>query len=387
MVPSRRRSPLIPRQAWFWIAALLATVLMLYVFRTILLPFIAGMALAYFLDPVADRLQKLGLSRLAATAVILIGFIVLLTVSVMIVVPILASQLAGFIADLPENLKRLQSVIPLQRINWLTERFGIDVSTLEENVSGIFAEGAGFLGKLFQSVWASGRAILNVISLFVITPVVAFYMLLDWDRMVAKIDSWLPRDHVETIRQIAREMNSSVAGFLRGQGTVSVILGVFYATALTIAGLKFGLLIGLFTGLMGFIPYVGSVIGLVLSIGVALVQFMPDWIMVLVIAGIFFTGQFLEGNILQPKMVGDSVGLHPVWVMFALFAFGLLFGFTGLLIAVPAAAALAVVIRFALSRYLESDVYLGEEKIQSDRALKAMPQSTPPAPAGSREID
>jgi len=195
-----------------------------------------------------------------------------------------------------------------------------------------------------------------------VTPVVAFYLLYDWDRMVAKIDSWLPRDHRETIHTILADIDNAVAGFVRGQGTLCLVLGLFYGVALTIAGLNFGLLIGLFAGFISFIPYVGSITGFLLSVGVAVVQFWPDWTPIAVIAGIFLVGQFLEGNVLQPKLVGEQIGLHPVWVMFALFAFGALFGFTGLLIAVPVSAAIGVVVRFALGRYLESDLYHGHSR-------------------------
>jgi predicted PurR-regulated permease PerM len=193
----------------------------------------------------------------------------------------------------------------------------------------------------------------------VVTPVVAFYMLLDWDRMIAVVDSWVPRDHVQTVRTIFSDINTATAGFVRGQGTLCLVLGGMYAFGLTLTGLNFSILIGLFAGLISFIPYVGSLTGLVLAVGVAFVQFWPDWIMVAAVACVFFVGQFIEGNILQPKLVGKSVGLHPVWLMFALFAFGALFGFVGLLIAVPAAAAIAVLVRFALSRYLESPLYKG----------------------------
>ncbi|HUG60453.1 MAG TPA: AI-2E family transporter, partial [Methylomirabilota bacterium] len=187
-----------------------------------------------------------------------------------------------------------------------------------------------------------------------------FYMLLDWDRMVDRIDSFMPREHLGTIRELAREMDQGVSNFVRGQVSVSTLLGLFYAIGLTMAGLNFGLLIGLFAGVISFIPYVGSIVGGVLAIGVALVQFWPDWTMVLIVGVIFAVGQFVEGNILQPKLVGGSVGLHPVWLMFALFAFGALFGFVGMLVAVPAATAFAVLIRFALRKYIESPLYRGQ---------------------------
>jgi predicted PurR-regulated permease PerM len=216
-------------------------------------------------------------------------------------------------------------------------------------------------------------ALVSVVSLFVVTPVVAFYMLLDWDRMVATVDSWVPRDHVRTVRKIAADINTATAGFVRGQGTLCLVLGAMYAIGLTLTGLNFAILIGLFAGLISFIPYVGSLTGLVLAVGVAFVQFWPDWTMVVAVAVVFFIGQFIEGNILSPKLVGKSVGLHPVWLMFALFAFGALFGFVGLLIAVPAAAAVAVLIRFAIARYLESPLYKGHDPeppppLQSRRA-------------------
>src|SRR5690606_23023402 len=217
----------------------------------------------------------------------------------------------------------------------------------------------GFITGLFSSLVSSGRTLIDIAGLFVITPVVAFYMLLDWDKMVARVDSWIPRDHLGAVRKIAADIDLAVAGFVRGQGTVCLILGLFYAVALTIVGLNFGLLIGLFTGLIGFIPYVGSMVGLVLSIGVALVQFWPECLGALVVAVFFCAGQFVEGNVQQTKVVGKSVGLHPAWLLFALFAFGALFCFVVLPIAVPAAAAVGVLVRFGLSRYLESPFYPG----------------------------
>ena len=172
------------------------------------------------------------------------------------------------------------------------------------------------------------------------TPVVAFYMLVDWDRMVRTVDSWMPVRQRETIRAIAHDIDRAIAGFVRGQALVCLILGTFYAVGLSVIGLNFGALIGMTAGLLSFIPYVGSLTGLILSMGVAIVQFWPDWTMILATLGIFVFGQFVEGNILSPKLVGESVGLHPVWLMFALLAFGALFGFVGLLLAVPLAAAI-----------------------------------------------
>ena len=364
------------RQIRFWLIAAAFLGVFVYLFSEILLPFVAGMALAYFLDPVADRLERLGLSRAAATFMILIAFVFALSIAMIVLIPVLASQLADFLAKLPEYLAQLQTLITSFNPEWLEQRFGLDAGSLQEGLNSLLTSGVGFITTVFQSIWTSGVALFSIVGLFVVTPVVAFYMLLDWDRMVAKVDSWVPRDHVETVRTLATDINTATAGFVRGQGTLCLILGVMYAFGLTLTGLNFGILIGLFAGLISFIPYVGSLVGLVVSVGVAFVQFWPDWTMVAAVAGVFFVGQFIEGNILQPRLVGKSVGLHPVWLMFALFAFGALFGFVGLLIAVPAAAAVAVLVRFAISRYLESPLYKGHVEDAEAEAVAARPKAT-----------
>jgi predicted PurR-regulated permease PerM len=352
-------------QLVFWLAVLVLFLGFVYLFSSILLPFVAGMALAYFLDPVADRLQRLGLSRLMATIVILASFLLVLTLTMMIVIPLLITQAAEFGRRLPEYLTQLQDLVASANATILPDWVEAQMDGIKQGFSDLLAEGAGFAGILLAQIWTSGMALINVVALFIVTPVVAFYLLLDWDRMVAKVDSWIPRDHVRTVRAIAGDMDHAIAGFVRGQGTVCIILGLFYAIGLSVVGLNFGLLIGLFAGLISFVPYVGSLIGLVLSVGVALVQFWPDYVWIITVAAIFFAGQFLEGNILQPKLVGSSVGLHPVWLMFALFAFASLFGFLGMLIAVPAAAVVGVLVRFALNRYLDSDLFAPTADSQS----------------------
>lgn len=347
------------QQFRFWIITAIVLAAFLYLFSDILLPFVAGMVLAYFLDPVADRLQRLGLSRTMATVLILFAFVVIFAVALVLVIPILLSQLSGLAANLPAYLGRLQEVITGIDPTWLEKTLGVDATTLKEGLNSLVTEGFGFLTTVLQSLWASGVALFNIAGLFVVTPVVAFYMLLDWDRMVATVDRWVPRDHVGTVREIAADINVATAGFVRGQGTLCLGIGIYYAVGLTLTGLNFGILIGLFAGLISFIPYVGSLVGLVLSVGLAIIQFWPDYWMIGAVALIFIVGQFIEGNILHPLLVGKSVGVHPVWLMFALFAFGALFGFVGLLIAVPAAAAVAVLVRFALDRYLKSPLYVG----------------------------
>lgn len=347
------------RQVLFWLGAAVTLIAFLYLFSAILLPFLAGMILAYFLDPIADWLERRGLSRLAATVFILVMFVIVLVVALMLIVPVLATQLADFIGRLPDYLSRLQGLVTSFDPEWLSQTLGVDPAALREGLNSLLTQGTGFLTGLFASIWSSGKTLIDLAGLFVITPVVAFYMLLDWDKMIGRVDGWIPRDHLATVRAIARDIDTAVAGFVRGQGTLCLILGIMYAVGLTAVGLNFGLLIGLFAGLVSFIPYVGSLLGLVLSVGVALVQFWPEWHWVAAVAAIFFAGQFIEGNVLQPNLVGKSVGLHPVWLMFALVAFGALFGFVGLLVAVPAAAAVGVLVRFALSRYLASPLYRG----------------------------
>ncbi|MBB3998589.1 AI-2E family transporter [Aureimonas pseudogalii] len=353
------RSRLLQRQILFWSLTALVVVLLLWFFRGILLPFVLGMVMAYFLDPIADWLVRRGLSRLMASLLILVTFIIVITLVLLVLVPVIGGQVAGFVERLPQYLGRLQELAQELRAGPLSRFVEGGDQTLQQDFQAVVRQLSGFVTSLVASLWTSSLAVVNFLSLFVVTPVVAFYLLLDWDRMIAKIDALVPRQHVNTVRRLAREIDRSVAGFVRGQGSVCLILGTYYAVGLTAVGLNFGLLIGFFAGIISFIPYVGSAIGLVIAVGVALVQFAPDWIWVAAVAGVFFTGQFVEGNILQPKLVGASVGLHPVWLMFALFAFGAVFGFVGLLMAVPAAAVVGVLVRFVIQQYLTSEVYFG----------------------------
>lgn len=346
---------------YFWLTALAALILFLYLFRGILLPFVAGMGLAYCLDPLADWFERRGFSRMMATIVILVLFLIVFVLALVIIIPLLGAQTASFIERLPGLVSQLQMRLSEINAGWLERVMGEDRTAVQQSFSEFLKEGAGWLTGLLRSVWSGGQAILDIAGLFIVTPVVAFYLLYDWDRMVEKVNSWLPRDNAEIIRSLASEINAALAGFVRGQGLVCLLLGGFYVIGLSLAGLNFGLLIGILAGLLSFIPYVGSITGFLLSIGVALVQFWPDYLNIALVAVIFAAGQFLEGNVLQPRLVGRSVGLHPVWLMFALFAFGSLFGFVGLLVAVPLAAAVGVLVRFALERYLQSSFYKGHE--------------------------
>jgi predicted PurR-regulated permease PerM len=346
------------RQMTFWVLTLVVGLLVLYVLREILLPFVAGMALAYLLDPLANRLERMGINRLAATLVIIGTVVLVFVILVLLFVPVLVGQLGAFVEKLPGYVSRIQAVAMDPNREWLRKVVGEGVA--DAQVGDLVKQGAGWITTFVRSLWSGGQALISIFSLVVVTPVVAFYLLYDWNRMVSAVDNWIPRQNRETVRALAHEMNEAIAGFVRGQTAVCLILGSYYAVALTLAGLSFGLLIGLASGIITFIPYVGSLTGLVLAGGVAIAQFWPEYTPIITVLVIFFVGQFLEGYVLAPKLVGESVGLHPVWLMFALFAFGYLLGFVGLLIAVPLAAIIGVLVRFALRRYLESPFYTGE---------------------------
>jgi predicted PurR-regulated permease PerM len=347
------------KQAGFWVAALLAVIFVLWLLQTILLPFIAGFVLAYFLDPVADRLEKLGLPRIAATAVILLVAILLVTLAAVMVVPVVIDQSVKLAAEVPTLVHALIEKFNAWAPQQLKDMLANSGTDIQSQIGDYAGKAALWITALLASLWSGGWTLVNILSLLVITPIVAFYLLADWDHIVAKVDDWLPRDHQEEIRNIARDIDRAMAGFIRGQGTVCLILGTFYAVGLSLVGLKSGLAIGFAAGLLSFIPYVGALIGGIMAIGVGLVQFWPNEVQLLAVIAVFGVGQFLEGNFLSPRLVGGSIGLHPVWMMFALLAFSYVFGFLGLLLAVPLAAATGVFVRYGLNRYLNSKLYKG----------------------------
>jgi Predicted permease len=348
------------RQVVFWLAALAVIVLLLWLLSQILLPFVAGAAIAYLLTPVTDRFERLGVNRLAAALSMITLVVMAIVLLILLVAPILGGQLSSFIDNIPGYVTRLQSLLSDPSRPWLQKILGASFSA-DKSIGDLVTQGVGWLTTFLQSLWSGGRALFSLFSLVVVTPVVAFYLIYDWHRMIRTADGWVPVNQRETVRRLAREIDAAIAGFVRGQTAVCLILGSFYAVALTLSGLNFGLLIGLISGVITFIPYVGSMTGLILALGVAVAQFWPDYSSILMVLGIFLVGQFLEGNLLAPKLVGESVGLHPVWLIFALLAFGYLFGFVGLLVAVPLAATIGVLARFALQRYRASSLYTGEK--------------------------
>lgn len=341
-------------QLKYWGVAAAVLMVTLWFMGDVLLPFLLGGAIAYFLDPVADRLERLGLSRALATAAITIVAVLLFVIMALLVIPTLISQTVSLFETAPTLARDLGG--------FLTERFPSlldETSTLRTSLDGVGVAIQERGGQLLETALSSFASVLNVIVLFVIVPVVGVYLLLDWDRMVASVDKLLPRDHAPTIRQLAREIDQTLASFIRGMGTVCLILGTYYAIALMIVGLQFGLVVGFIAGLVTFIPYLGALLGGALAIGLALFQFWGDWVSIGLVAGIFVLGQTIEGNVLTPKLVGSSIGLHPVWLILSLSVFGTLFGFVGMLVAVPLAAALGVLIRFGVDQYHDSLLYKG----------------------------
>ncbi|WP_394178150.1 AI-2E family transporter [Yoonia maritima] len=358
----------VQQQAKYWGIVTAVMLVVLWFLGDVILPFVLGGAIAYCFDPIADRLEAAGFSRTAAVTIITLVAVILFILLILLVIPTLISQTTQLIDTAPQLFNRLQSA--------LTERFPSLVdseSTVRKQLLAIGEAIQSKGGELINGVLSSAIGLLNVVVLLVIVPVVAFYLLLDWDKMTARIDDLLPRDHVDTVRMLAREIDRTLASFIRGQGTVCLILGTYYAVALMIAGLKFGLIVGFIAGLVTFIPYVGALVGGVLAVGLALFQFWggsevidgetvtqtTNWLRIGIVAGIFFLGQFLEGNILTPKLVGGSVGLHPVWLLFALSVFGSLFGFVGMLVAVPVAAVIGVLTRYGIEHYKGGRLYRG----------------------------
>lgn len=339
-------------QIWGAFAALL--VLVLWFLGNVMLHFVLGAVVAYFLDPLVDRLERAGLGRVTATVTVSLVVVLLFVLAVLLVVPTLVTQLQALVAAVPHLTETA--------ITALTERFPslADAnSTLRQSLRSLAELVQSRGGELANAVLGSALNVISLLLLVVVVPVVAFYLLLDWDRLVAAVDDLLPREHAPVIRRLAREIDATVASFIRGMGTVCLVMGVYYAAGLMLVGLQFGLIVGAITGLITFIPYVGALIGGALALGLALVQFWGDWVSLALVAAVFVGGQAIEGNILTPKLVGKSVGLHPVWLILALAVFGTLFGFVGMLVAVPLAAAIGVMIRHAAGVYRQSALYHG----------------------------
>lgn len=353
-----------------WVAILIGFGVLIDLLSSILLPFVVGLGIAYLLDPVVEKLDAAGFPRVLASSLILGLFFVFLFGGLAALVPLLEDQFNRLAQRLPDVIvlvrdhlqpifARIEESFSDQQISNLKDAAGEYVGTALSTVKNVLA-----------GVWRGGRAVFEILSLFIITPIVAFYLILQWPMLVRTVDGLLPVDHAETIREQLREIDRTVAGFVRGQLSVCLTLGTYYAFGLTAVGLESGLIVGIVAGLISFVPYVGATIGLLMGVGLAWVQFGGDLGMVGLVAGVFVVGQIAESYVLTPRLVGGRVGLHDLWIIFALMAGGALFGFIGVMLAIPVAAVIGVLVRFAVGRYKESALYLGYDEDGTPPARK-----------------
>lgn len=347
-----------------WVTGILIAGVMLYLLRGVLLPFVAGMAVAFLFDPLADKLEKFGMSRVLATVIITLGFFLILLTGLVLLAPLIAAQIAALIENLPGYFDRARALLESLADGRLRHLMADNGAT--PDISRIAGSVIGWTSDFLGHALSGGLALFNIVALLFLTPVVSFYLLLDWDRLVARIDALLPLQNAATIRALAREIERTLSGFVRGQISVCFLLAAFYAIGLSLAGLNFGLVIGIAAGLLSFIPFFGAISGLLLSLLFAVFQFWPDYLPIAVVSLIFIAGQALEGNFLTPRLVGRRVGLHPLWVIFALLAFGALFGLLGMMLAVPLAAVSGVLVRHFTLRYLTSGLYRGVAVVETD---------------------
>jgi predicted PurR-regulated permease PerM len=341
--------------------------LALYLLRGILLPFVVGMAAAYALDPVADWLERRGLRRGIATLLITVLFFASLALLVLVLLPVAIEQAVGLAAKLPGYFDELR--VRLMELIERLERENVVEGGSVEGIASRFAQQAlAYVGTAITNVVQSSLVVLNLLSLVFITPIVTFYLLRDWDRLVAAVRGIVPPRHRPVARRLAGEVDQVLAGFLRGQGMVCAFLALFYTAGLMLVGLDYGAIIGFLTGLFSFIPYVGMFVGVAVGLTVAVFQF-GAVLPVALVAAVFAVGQFIEGNFLTPKVVGARIRLHEVWVIFAVLAGTALFGLVGTFLATPVAAVIAVLVRFAVERWRRSDYF---------RDTATVPVSPPP---------
>jgi predicted PurR-regulated permease PerM len=361
------------RPSVIWIATLAAVAATVVLLREILLPFVAGIALAYLLSPIVERLERIGVNRSVAAFAIISLFYLGAAGVMAVVTPVLGAQVAGLIDKLPEYIAQLQAFAVDPKRPWLRKIIGEGLLEAEQSAGELASMAADWIPSVLRAVWSDSQALISIFSLLVVTPIVTFYLLKDWKGLIAAIDRSIPAAQRETVRALAHELDDTIAGFLRGQGTICLALAIYYALALWLIGLNHGILIGLAAGLISFIPYLGSLTGLAVSLFVAVLQLWPSWTLIPVVLGIFVAGQAIADYVLSPYLIGPRIHLNPVWVMFAVAAFGYLFGFVGLLIAVPLAAAIGVIVRFATRLYPEGPSAAGPEPAPAPAPKEAPP--------------
>lgn len=341
---------------WQWLILLGAIGLLLYWLRPVLMPFAVAALFAYLFDPLVDRLEKRLGRTFAVTLVFLVATLALAGI-LLVLVPFIERQIGSFLAQLPVWLAWLQ----MHASPWLQQHLGVSPEVLDtqrifDALQQHWREAGGFAATVVAKVSKSGLALLGMVLNLVMIPVVGFYLLRDWDDLVERIHGLIPRSVEAVVSRLARESDQVLGAFLRGQISVMLVLGIFYGLALWLAGISVGPLIGMIAGLISFVPYLGAITGVLMGVIAALVQY-QDLTHVLLVLGVFVAGQLLEGYVLVPKLVGDKIGLHPVAVIFAVLAGGELFGFLGVLLALPVAAVVMVVLRYVHERYTGSELY------------------------------
>ena len=373
-------------QRWQWLVIAAVIGWLVWLLSPILLPFMLAAVFAYLGDPLVDRLERLRIGRGLAASIVFLVMLLLVALALLLLVPLIQRQIARFIAALPGYVAWLtHTAVP-----WLEHKLNIpasefDTSTLIARVREHLGTVGGIAATVLGYATRSGLALIGVGVAVVLVPVVTFYLLRDWDKLVAHIDALLPLDAQPTIRRLARETDSVLGAFVRGQLLVMLGLAIFYAVALKLVGLDVGPLIGMIAGLVSFVPYLGFIIGIVASVIAALVQFHDAFHLVLVLV-VFGVGSLLESYILVPKLVGDRIGLHPVAVIFAVLAFGELFGFVGILLALPMASIAMVLLRFLRERYEASSLFAGREQPEVVLAPREPAEETEAPPPENREV-
>lgn len=361
-------------QVMFWVCVFALVMGLVYLFEGIILPFVLGTAIAYLLDPVVKAMRRRNIPRWAAALLMIGSFALFVTLALIFLLPLAYREIAQLINDLPSIFQKIDGISQrYSRI--LQERFHTKgLPSLQEAFKSNMATAVSAGGSLMLGIVTGGKAILNVLYVVVLTPIVAYLMMNDWPRMKRWLDDMVPRRGHDVVGQLWHEIDVKLSGFIRGQLILSFLLGVIYSIALTIAGLNYGFLIGVAVGIGSLVPLVGSTTGLIVSLAVAWFQ-NHDLSYVAVIAGIFFASQFVETNILTPRLLGKSVGLHPLWILFALLAGAELAGIVGMLVAVPLAATIGVLVGYAIRKYKKSTFYVPEE-------VPLPPYHSPDAPPG-----
>jgi predicted PurR-regulated permease PerM len=350
----------VQQRTLFWLALFVGTGVFLWLLSPILLPFVLGIAFAFFVDPLVGWLERHGLSRAGASAGIVFGGFAVAVLALLLIVPILIEQITSLAVRLPDLVVWAhQGLAPIA--TRFVERLGAPKDLLPSAPTAEMLQRAASVGsEVLGSLLSKGLAVVSLVWLLALTPIVAFYLLRDWPKVVDEVDGWLPRTHAPVIREQLRKIDAVLAGFARGSATVCLVQAAFYGVALTLIGLDFGLIIGLTAGAISFVPYLGALFGVGTATAVAAYQFWPHWPRVVLVPTVFLVGQGIQDYVLTPRLIGNQVGLHPLWVIFGVLAGGVLFGFVGVLLAVPACAVIGVLVRFAVARYKESGLYVGD---------------------------